>query len=170
VHFAHGLCELHDFRSTTPEDLVGVFATAATNVAQVGTGLWLLGRRADPRYRTSEQERNTMFICPEHAQIFARAGWDRQRIQEAMYKAARIPLRTMMLNKERQAMRASHPELSWLHDHPELPVPVVEDPAASRSPWSAAPPARAPTSMAPASPSPCPWRMREPVARRVAIP
>jgi hypothetical protein len=128
VHFAYGLCELHDFRSTTPEDLVGVFATAATNVAQVGTGLWLLGRRADPRYRTSEQERNTMLICPEHAQIFARAGWDRQRIQEAMYHAARVPLRTMMLNKERQAMQASHPELGWLHDHPDLPVPVVEDP------------------------------------------
>jgi hypothetical protein len=25
-------------------------------------------------------------------------------------------------------MAASHSELSWLLDHPELPVPVVEDP------------------------------------------
>src|SRR5437667_381940 len=46
VHFVYGICELHDFRSTTPEHLVQVFATAANNVAQVGTGLWLIGRRA----------------------------------------------------------------------------------------------------------------------------
>src|SRR5216117_2536801 len=38
VHFVYGICELHDFRSTAPDDLVQVFATAATNVAQVGTG------------------------------------------------------------------------------------------------------------------------------------
>jgi hypothetical protein len=128
VHFAYGMCELHDFKSTTPEDLIGVFATAATNVAQVGTGLWLLGRRADPRYKTAEQEHNTMLICPEHAQIFARVGWGRERIQAAMYDAARVPFRTLMLNKERQAMAASHPELGWMWDHPELPVPIVEDP------------------------------------------
>jgi hypothetical protein len=128
VHFAYGLCELHDFKSTTPEDLIGVFATAATNVAQVGTGLWLLGRRSDPRYKTAEQEHNTMLLCPEHAQIFAREGWGRERIQRAMYDATRIPFRTLMLNKERPAMAASHPELGWLWDHPDLPVPIVEDP------------------------------------------
>jgi hypothetical protein len=128
VHFAYGLCELHDFKSTTPEDLIGVFATAATNVAQVGTGLWLLGRRADPRTKTSEQEHNTMLMCPEHAQIFAREGWGRERIQRAMYDATRIPFRTLTLNKERAAMAASHPELGWLWDHPDLPVPIVEDP------------------------------------------
>jgi hypothetical protein len=128
VHFAYGLCELHDFKSTTPEDLVGVFATAATNVAQVGTGLWLLGRRADPRYKTSEQERNTILMCPEHAQVFARHGWGRERIGEALYRATRVPFRTLMLNKERAAMAASHPELGWLWDHPDLPVPIVEDP------------------------------------------
>jgi hypothetical protein len=128
VHFTYGMCELHDFKSTMPRDLIGVFATAATNVAQVGTGLWLLGRRADPRYRTAEQERNTMLICPEHAQIFAREGWGRAEIQAAMYEAARVPFRTLMLNKERPAMAASHPALGWMWDHPDLPVPIVEDP------------------------------------------
>jgi hypothetical protein len=127
VHFVYGICELHDFQSTTPEALVSVFATAATNVAQVGTGLWLIGRRADPRYRTEEKEHNTLFICPEHAQIFARAGWGRRQIQEALYRAARLPFRTLMLNKERKAMAVAHPELGWLHDHPDLALPVVED-------------------------------------------
>jgi hypothetical protein len=128
VHFVYGICELHDFRSTTPEDLIQVFATAANNVAQVGTGLWLIGRRVDPRTKTEEREHNTLFICPEHAQIFAKAGWGRREIQEALYRAARLPFKTMMLNKEPKAMQAAHPELGWMTDHPDLPVPIVEDP------------------------------------------
>lgn len=128
VHFVYGICELHDFRSTTPEDLIQVFATAATNVAQVGTGLWLIGRRVDPRTKTEEREHNTLFICPEHAQVFAKAGWGRRQIQEALYRAARLPFKTMMLNKEPKAMQAAHPELGWMTDHPDLPVPIVEDP------------------------------------------
>lgn len=128
VEFVYGICELHDFRSTTPEGLIEVFATAATNVAQVGTGLWLIGRRADPRYKTEEKEHNTLFVCPEHAQIFARAGWRRAEIQEALHRRARLPFRTLMLNKEPKAFRRSHPELAWLDDHPDLPLPIVEEP------------------------------------------
>src|SRR3989441_212733 len=128
VHFVYGICELHDFRSTTPEHLVQVFAAAANNVAQVGTGLWLIGRRADPRSKTEEKEHNTLFICPEHAQIFAKAGWGRREIQAALYRAARLPFRTMILNKGPKAMEVAHPELAWLADHPDLPVPIVEDP------------------------------------------
>jgi hypothetical protein len=45
-----------------------------------------------------------------------------------MYDATRIAFRTLMLNKERAAMAASHPALGWLWDHPDLPVPIVEDP------------------------------------------
>ncbi|HET9490253.1 MAG TPA: hypothetical protein VFR64_10930 [Methylomirabilota bacterium] len=129
VHFVYGMCELHDFQSTTPEALIEVFATAAANVAQVGTGLWLIGRRADPRYKTEEKEHNTLFICPEHAHVFAKAGWGRRQIQEALYRAARLPFRTLMLTKEPKAMAVSHPELGWLREHPALPLPVVEDPA-----------------------------------------
>ncbi len=128
VHFVYGMCELHDFTSATAEGLAEVFATAVTNVAQVGTALWLIGRRADPRYRTEEREHNLLFVCPEHAQIFARAGWGRRQIQEALYRLARVPFRTAMLNKEAKAMAAAHPELGWLHDHPDLPIPVVETP------------------------------------------
>lgn len=129
VQFVYGICELHDFRSTRPEDLVAVFATAATNVAQVGTGLWLIGRRADPRYRTEEREHNFLFVCPEHARLFARAGWGREEVARALHRAARVPFRTLMLNKEPRAFELAHPELAWLGDHPDLPLPVVEDPA-----------------------------------------
>jgi hypothetical protein len=128
VHFTYGMCELHDFKSTTARSLIDVFATAANNVAQVGTGLWLTGRRSDPRYKTTEKEHNTLFICPEHAEIFHAEGWGRAEVQDALYRAARLPFRTMMLNKERPAMMASHPELAWLEDNPDVAIPVVEDP------------------------------------------
>jgi len=36
--------------------------------------------------------------------------------------------RTLMLNKEPKALEAAHPELVWLRDHPDLPLPVVETP------------------------------------------
>jgi hypothetical protein len=128
VHFNYGMCELHDFSSTTPEGLADVFCTAITNVAQVGTGLWLIGRRADPRYQVEEKEHNLLFVCPEHAQVFAHAGWSKRDLQEYLYGKARLSFDTLMLNKEKQAFDTVHPELQWLWDSPETRLPVVEEP------------------------------------------
>jgi len=126
VQFVYGICELYDFSNNTPERLVQVYATATKNVAQLSTGNWVLGRRSDPRYGTQEMEHNFMLICPEHAQVFSKAGWSRKDLQVAMYKAARMPFGTLMLNKEGKALDAAHPELKWLYDNPEVLVPVVE--------------------------------------------
>jgi hypothetical protein len=128
IHFVYGICELYDFANSVPERLVEVYATATKNIAQLSTGNWVLGRRSDPRYGTQEMEHNFMLICPEHAQVFDKAGWSRKDLQEAMYQAARIPFNTLMLNKESKALDAAHPELRWLYDNPELLVPVVEVP------------------------------------------
>jgi hypothetical protein len=128
VHFNYGMCELHDFSSTTPEQLAAVFCTAITNVAQVGTGLWLIGRRADPRYQVEEKEHNMLFICPEHAQVFAQAGWTKAKLREYLYAKARLSFETLMLNKEAQAFAVAHPELQWLWDSPQTLLPVVEGP------------------------------------------
>jgi hypothetical protein len=127
VHFVYGICELHDFQNQDPARLVEVFATAATNLAQVPTGFWLLGRRTDPRTGTSEKEHHMMFMCPEHAQNCVAARWGKDQIREAMHRRARVPFRTLMLNKEPKAVLASHPELNWLWDSPEALVPVLED-------------------------------------------
>ena len=128
IHFVYGLCELYDFANSVPERLVDVYATATKNVAQLSTGNWVLGRRSDPRYGTQEMEHNFMLICPEHAQVFDKAGWSRKDLQEAMYKAARLPFETLMLNKEPKALDAAHPELRWLYENPDVLVPVVEVP------------------------------------------
>jgi len=128
VMFVYGICELHDFTSTAPDGLCQVFATAATNVAQVGTGLWLIGRRADPRYKVEEQEHNLILLCPEHADLFAKAGWSKQQIKEAMYRLSHMPFRTLMLSKERKGLELAHPELQGLWDSPDTLLPIVETP------------------------------------------
>ncbi|MBI2872433.1 MAG: hypothetical protein HYY00_04495 [Chloroflexi bacterium] len=128
VWFVYGICELKDFTNSVPENLVEVFSTAATNVAQVGTGLWLMGRRADPRYGLDEKEHNTVIICPEHATLFHEAGWDKERIRQELYRRARMPFRLLMLSKEKKGLLIAHPELQWLWDCPETPLPIVETP------------------------------------------
>lgn len=127
VQFVYGICELHDFQSAEPERLAEVFATAALNVAQVPTGMWLIGRRADPRYGTEEKEHHCLFICPEHAAVFHKAGWDKGDIRRALHRQARLPFRLLMLNKEPQALTLAHPELAWLWESPDTLVPVLED-------------------------------------------
>jgi hypothetical protein len=128
VHFVYGICELRDFTNHEASRLIDVFATAATNAAQVPTGLWLLGRRADPRYGMSEKEHHTMFICPDHAEIFNKEGWSKDHIRRAMFAKGRMPFEKIMLAKEKKAMALAHPELEWLWDSPETMLPVVEDP------------------------------------------
>lgn len=128
VMFVYGICELYDFQSQTPERLCDVFCTAANNAAAVGTGMWLLGRRSDPRYKVEEREHNFLFICPEHAALFGRAGWTKATLRKYLYDHARLPFRTLMLNKEPKAMAIAHPELQWLWDVPDTPLPIVETP------------------------------------------
>lgn len=127
VQFVYGICELRDFQNHDPARLTDVFATAATNLAQQPTGLWLIGRRADPRYGTDEMEHHLMLICPEHAAKFAQAGWKKDDIRKAMHQKARLPFSMLMLNKEPEGMAIAHPELSWLWDSPNTLVPVLED-------------------------------------------
>jgi len=127
VHFVYGICELKTFQSHDPEELIEIFSSAAMNDAQVSTGYWLLGRRSDPRSGTSEQERHMMLICPEHAEIFRSAGWQKADIRKAMHRRSRLPFKRLMLTKEREAMALSHPELHWLWDSPDTLLPVLED-------------------------------------------
>jgi len=126
VHFVYGTCELHDFQSREAEDLVHGFSSAACNLGQVPTGHWLLGRRADPRYGVDEKEEHFMIVCPEHARVFQRQGWDKTRIKEEMFKRARMSFRDLMIAREPKSFLLAHPELQWLWDSPDTLLPVVE--------------------------------------------
>jgi hypothetical protein len=128
VLFNCGICELHDFTNYDPERLTDVFASAAMNIANISTGMWLTGRRADPRSGTQEKEHHMMLICPDHADQFAKHGWGKRDIQASMYRKARVAFDKLLLAKEPKAFEASHPELAWLYDSPQTLLPVLEDP------------------------------------------
>ncbi|MEE8292223.1 MAG: hypothetical protein V3R80_12130 [Candidatus Tectomicrobia bacterium] len=126
VHFVYGICELHDFQNYEAEKLAYGFASVARNLVQVPTGHWLTGRRADPRYKTEEKENHFMLICPEHAQLFNQQGWGRKRLQEEMYRRARVPFKDLIHIHEPKGFEVAHPELQWLWDSPDTMLPVVE--------------------------------------------
>jgi hypothetical protein len=128
LHFNCGICELHDFKNYDPERLTEVFAGAAANLANVSTGMWLLGGRADPRAGTSEKEHHVMLICPDHADQFGKHGWSKADVQASMFEKARLSFEKLMTPKEPEAFKASHPELAWLLQSPQTLLPVVEDP------------------------------------------
>lgn len=127
VHFNYGLTEAHDFESHTAEDLVRVFVSTALNQGVTTTGFWLTGRRAEGHFGLSEQEHDLIIICPEHAEIFAKAGWTKKDIRRAIHRAARLPFKTLMQTKEKKSFNAAHPELAWLWDSPDTLLPVLED-------------------------------------------
>jgi len=128
VSFNCGICELHDFTNYDPERLTDVFASAAMNVANISTGMWLTGRRADPRSGTQEKEHHMMLICPDHADQFVKHGWSKDDVRHAMYKKARVSFEKLLMAKEPKAFETSHPELAWLYESPETKLPVLEDP------------------------------------------
>jgi hypothetical protein len=128
VLFVYGISELHDFESYTPEDLMKIFATPAKNLGPVTTGFWMTGRRADPRSGTDEKEHSLVLVCPDHAKIFADAGWSKDDIRRAMHDGSRMPFGLLSMNKVRDAIQLSHPELEPLYDEPDTLVPVLEDP------------------------------------------
>ncbi len=127
VQFVMGISELYDFASHEPARLIEVFASTAATVGSVATGCWLLGTRTDPRSGAETKEHDFLFICPDHAEVFRRAGWSKQDIRQALHRKARLPFRSLILTREPKAMDVSHPELRWLWDSPDTMLPVLED-------------------------------------------
>ena len=72
---------ISDHRSRTPEDLAWILAWAAAT--SWSTNWWPL---AEP---------SVFVICPEHAAMFAAAGWSKRRLREFMFEAVRKPAREL---------------------------------------------------------------------------
>jgi hypothetical protein len=67
-------------------------------------------------------------MAPDHAAVFAEAGWTPEDIRQAIHRATTIPFRKLMLNQSPEAFVASHPELQWLLDAPDTLVTVNPSP------------------------------------------
>lgn len=123
----YGMTSFQDMTSYTAERLAKGLSTVATK-ASLGNGMWVTGRMGDPRHNAWAREEDLVLLCPEMARTFARDGWEKDTLRQYLYDHARLPMELIMLSKTPESVKKSHPELVWLLDHPDLPVPITESP------------------------------------------
>ncbi len=120
--------DLFDFYNTTPEGILNTVAMTAKNPAIASTGRWLEGGWAVPATKEKIIERNLVMLCPEHADIIARAGWSKADVRHYLYHHATMSFRELRANREPSTLRVGRPDLQWLVNQPDTQVPVVELP------------------------------------------
>jgi len=128
VNVPYGMTEFFDFKNTTPEGLIETWATLTANACgSPAMGAWLIKKNAplSEGYPFHGAFANLLLMAPDHADVFARAGWGPKDIAEAIHRATKLPFRKIMLNQEYDAFRQAHPELAWLEDAPETLVNVM---------------------------------------------
>jgi hypothetical protein len=89
-------------------------------------GAWLIKKDAplEMGYPFHGKFSNVLLMAPDHASVFAQAGWSPHDIREAIQHRTKIEFRKLMINQSYDAFRTSHPELRWLEDEPETLVTV----------------------------------------------
>ena len=103
------------------------FGTVMRNAASTPqAGAWLIRAPSDPSagFPFHGLMQNLVMLCPDHAAVFAQAGWSLTDVKEALHRTCRLPFRTLMLNKPERSFQASHPNLRWLEDQPDTLVSV----------------------------------------------
>ena len=126
IHFSYGHSDVVDFHSTTPEELIKRYSSPPANAGHIAAGMWLVGHRTDPRYHVQAQERDFILMGPDHARLFARNNWSKDKVRQTIYDNAKLPFGLMC--RDLRLLKASHPELEWLKDYPDLMLPVMETP------------------------------------------
>jgi hypothetical protein len=131
VNVPYGMTEFFDFQNSTPEGLIETWATLTSQACGTpSAGAWLIKKNAplEAGYPFHGEFSNLLLMAPDHAAVFARAGWTPTDIKHAIHRETKIPFRKLMLNQAPDAFVASHPELLWLLDAPETPVTVNPSP------------------------------------------
>jgi hypothetical protein len=93
---ADGPLSISDHRSKTPEELAGVFAVAAS-------ATW------SPYWWPMDDD-SLFVVCPEHAALFAAAGWDKARLRAAIFAAAVRPAAELQRGETTPRVHASEPD------------------------------------------------------------
>ncbi len=87
---------ISDHRSRGPEELAHVLGRAAA--ATWSPNWWPLGGTS------------LFVICPEHARLFAAAGWSKARVRQAMFAAVRRPARELRWGETTPEVHAAEPD------------------------------------------------------------
>ncbi|MGE0879468.1 MAG: hypothetical protein AB7L13_09675 [Acidimicrobiia bacterium] len=117
---------VHDFENHDPNRLLAVIASCAKNAASPNSGYWLTnspGPKNGPSVFAGDSD-NLLLLCPDHAQVFARAGWTLRDIKHRLYELCRMPFQEAMLQRTMELFRYAHPHLRWLEDKPETEVSI----------------------------------------------
>lgn len=128
VNVPYGMTEFFDFKNSDPELLIETLSTLTANTCGAPShGAWLIKTNSPlaEGYPFHGTFGNLLMMAPDHAAIFAKAGWTPKDIREALHRRTKLPFRQVMLNQEYDGFRYAHPELSWLEDAPETMVNVM---------------------------------------------
>ena len=121
-----------DFTATRPEEMLDTLVTLTGSYIGVASiGRWLYGGWQDPETKKLHRERNVLLLAPAHAALMEHYGWSRADVQNYIHERSRIPFRLLYTNNVRpqaSALKAAHPELSWLLDQPETRVSIADGP------------------------------------------
>jgi hypothetical protein len=127
VNVPYGMTEFFDFKNSDPERVIETWATLTTQACGTpAAGAWLIKSNAplEAGYPFHGVFSNLLLMAPDHASVFANAGWTPPDIAAAIHERTVLPFRTLMLNQEADSFRTAHPELLHLLDAPETLVPV----------------------------------------------
>ena len=124
----YALSEVEDGTGTTPEAILNVTCSSASNMGPKSVGSWLLGQRADSKTDAQAKEKHLLLVCPVHAAIYKKHGWSKQDIRDYLYQHARIPFGAFMARSSSAKFRSAHPHMQWLWDSPQTLIPVLETP------------------------------------------
>jgi hypothetical protein len=127
INVPYGMTELFDFQNSDPELLIEGWATLTSNaVGSPAMCVWLVKTNAplEAGYPFHGSFSNMLLMAPDHAAVFAKAGWSIDDMKQAIHRQTRIAFRKAMINKSYEGFKTAHPELSWLLDQPETLVSV----------------------------------------------
>lgn len=131
VNVPYGMTEFFDFQNSDPELLIETWSTLTSHSPGTpSAGAWLIKKDAplSAGYPFHGTFSNLLLMAPDHAAVFAQAGWGPEEIKHAIHRATKLPFRQLMLNQSMDAFRVSHPELLWLLDAPDTEVTVNPSP------------------------------------------
>jgi hypothetical protein len=131
VNVPYGMTEFFDFKNSDPDLLVETWATLTSQACGTpAAGAWLIKTNAplEAGYPFHGEFSNLLLMAPDHASVFANAGWTPDDIRQAIHRRTKLEFRQIMLNQEYDSFRTAHPELLWLLDAPETLVTVNPSP------------------------------------------
>ncbi|SFC29644.1 UGSC family (seleno)protein [Tropicimonas isoalkanivorans] len=121
---------LYDFQNQDAELLAETFGSAMSSAANAMGAAWLTTHKgADnlPAVWRGDPD-NLLILCPDHAQVFHRAGWSLETLREKLYHYSRLPFRKAMLNKTPELFKTVHPHLQWMWEQPDTEISLYGAP------------------------------------------